>query len=66
MKTQSENSAPIAMSIAKAAEYTGLSVSTLIRAARAGRLRPRKIGARTLYLLDDLRALIENAPPAGN
>ena len=48
----------IAVSFADAAKITGLSRSTLYNYTKAKRLPLRKVGGRSLLLVDDLRNLI--------
>ena len=45
----------ITVSIAKAAELLCLSKSYLYREARLGRIPAKKVGSRTLFLIDDLK-----------
>jgi excisionase family DNA binding protein len=45
----------LALSVDQAAEFTGISRSTLYEQMRAGRLKYCKIGARRVILADDLR-----------
>ena len=55
---------PISLNIPDACAFTGLNRSALYRLVSEGRLCPRKIGRRTLFLAADLRALVEGAPAA--
>ena len=48
----------LTVSIAKAAELLCLSKSYLYREARAGRIPAKKVGSRTLFTIDDLKAWI--------
>jgi len=55
----------IAVSVERAAELCGLSRSSIYIAIKAGKLTPRKAGARTLVLVSDLRTFIERLPRVG-
>lgn len=57
------NSAPIlktkaALSVNEFAEYIGLSRSTMFRMIRAGRVRPVRIGRRTLIPITEAARLL--------
>ena len=56
--------APLAFNIPGAVAFTGLNRSALYRLVGEGRLTPRKVGRRTLFLADELRTLVQDAPPA--
>ena len=47
-----------------AAEYAGMSISWVRKAIYNGRLPARKLGVRTIVLIEDLDALLERAPRA--
>lgn len=57
----SDSLKPAALSVLKAAAYTGLSRSTLYRLMMAGVLPSFKLGARRLIRLSDLDKLLETA-----
>jgi excisionase family DNA binding protein len=48
----------LTVSIAKASELLCLSKSYLYREARAGHIPAKKVGTRTLFTIDDLKAWI--------
>jgi excisionase family DNA binding protein len=52
----------ISHTIPDACVATGLSRTTLYEAIKAGRLKPRKCGNRTLILHEDLKRFIETLP----
>jgi excisionase family DNA binding protein len=54
----------ISVTIEKACKLTNLSRATIYREIKAGTLKPRKQGARTLILADELRAWIKGLPLA--
>ena len=47
---------------ADAATYIGVSQETIRKFSRAGKLVPRYIGAKPVYLVADLDALVDAAP----
>ncbi len=57
-----QNTDALAVSIAKAARMTSLSRSTIYKMIGDGAIRKRKIGHRTVILVEDLRDLLLNAP----
>lgn len=52
------------MTVAEAAELSGLSRTQLYRLFRSGGLMPRKNGSRTLVLVDELEACVRSLPVA--
>lgn len=56
---------PIAVTIAQACQMSGLSRATLYRAISARRLPTRKLGARTLIIVEELRSFL-TALPSGD
>ena len=56
---------PIAVSIAQACQISGLSRPTIYRCIAAGRLPTRKLGARTLIIVEELRSFLSNLPQGG-
>jgi len=54
----------ISVDIGKAVEISGISRSGLYKLFKAGKITPRKSGKRTLLLVSDLRAYVENLPKA--
>ncbi len=55
---------PLAMPLARAVTWSGLSRSTLYRMAAEGRVRLVKCGRSTLVDASSLRALVAALPPA--
>ena len=55
---------PLAMPLARAAAWSGLSRSTIYRMAAQGRVRLVKAGRSTLVDADSLRAVVAGLPPA--
>jgi hypothetical protein len=53
---------PLAVTLDRAAEMTGVSVETVRRAIRANRLIAHYPTKRPVVLIDDLRSWIEAAP----
>lgn len=54
----------IAVSVTDGVRISGLGRSTLYNFAKAGKLPLRKVGGRTLIMVDDLRRLIETESKA--
>lgn len=54
----------LAVSIAEATQISGIGRSRLYEEIRAGKLRPRKNGTRTIILVDDLNAYLQSLPLA--
>lgn len=57
--------APIAVSVAQACKISGLSRATIFRCIAAGQLPTRKLGARTLIIVEELRSFLSNLPQGG-
>lgn len=57
---------PIAVTVSEAIALTGIGRTTLYREINAGRLKPRKSGRRTLFLVADLEAYVQALPLAAN
>lgn len=57
--------APIAVSIAQACQISGLSRASLYREISGGRLPTRKLGTRTLIIVEELRSFLTALPPGG-
>ncbi len=55
---------PVTVPIAQAVAISGMSRSAVYRELAAGNLRAVKQGARTLVLVDSIRAYIASLPPA--
>jgi hypothetical protein len=53
---------PLALPIAAATKWSGLSRSEIYRRLKTGDLRAKKSRSRTLILVDSLRSYIENLP----
>jgi excisionase family DNA binding protein len=64
MEHDSKPTTPLAYTINDAVKVSGLSRTKLYELASTGRLSFRRCGRRTVILADDLRALLENLPPA--
>ncbi|MBL8569889.1 MAG: helix-turn-helix domain-containing protein [Phreatobacter sp.] len=56
---------PIAVSIAQACQISGLSRATIFRCIAAGRLPTRKLGSRTLIIVEELRSFLTALPKGG-
>ncbi|MCK8786597.1 helix-turn-helix domain-containing protein [Roseomonas sp. NAR14] len=56
---------PAAMGMTAAARFLGCGRTTIYRLAKRGELTPRKLGKRTVFTTDDLRALLERAAVPG-
>jgi excisionase family DNA binding protein len=54
-----------AHSVKEAAEIIGCGATSVYAAIKAGDLKARKYGQRTLILADDLRAFLNNLPVMG-
>lgn len=52
----------LAYSIAQAVELTGVGRTKIYQAIKDGSLTPRKFGARTLILRDDLQRFLQSLP----
>ncbi len=53
---------PMAYTIHTITEMSGLSRATIFRELRAGRLKAKKVGARTLVLAGDWQDYLDNLP----
>jgi excisionase family DNA binding protein len=53
---------PLALGIIEAARAAGVGRSTIFEEIKAGRLKARKAGRRTLILCDDLAAWLASLP----
>lgn len=56
---------PIAVTIAEAVQITGIGRTSLYKLISIGRLTPRKLGKRTLILVDELDAFVQSLPAGG-
>ncbi len=54
-----------AFTVAEAAHYVRLSQSTIHRMIKSGRIRPARIGSRTLIRRSDVDALLDPSSQAG-
>lgn len=54
----------ISVTVAEAAEISGISRSGLYNLFKAGEIKPKKAGKRTLIMVDDLKRYLENLPVA--
>lgn len=52
----------IAVTIPKAGEILGLGRSTIYKLIKEGQIKPKKVGKRTLILVEDLRSFIKSCP----
>ena len=52
----------IGVSIPEAVEMTGIGRSSIYRLIRERKLTPRKMGSRTILLVDELKTLVESLP----
>lgn len=57
---------PFSMPLNEATKYCGLGRSTLYKLIKSGVLRPRKAGARTLILTEELDNYILSLPKLGD
>ena len=55
----------IALTILEATERTGIGRSSLYKLFSTGKLTPRKLGKRTLILVEDLDSLVKSLPAGG-
>jgi predicted DNA-binding transcriptional regulator AlpA len=51
-----------AITVADLVDELGLSRSKLYTEIKAGRLKPRKIGRKTIFLVDDVRRYLDGLP----
>jgi predicted DNA-binding transcriptional regulator AlpA len=59
------NTYPLASRVREFCDAVGIGKSKFYEEVRAGRIRLRKLGGRSVVAVDDARAYIENAPLAG-
>ena len=52
----------ISVTINGASEITGIGRTSLYKLMQSGKLKPRKLGKRTLLLVEDLNTLVKNLP----
>ena len=52
----------LTLTVNEATALTGLGRSTIYRLINDGKLKPRKVGKRTLFLMSEIRDFIENLP----
>ncbi len=62
--TPDDQTSPFALTVADVTRRTGIGRTSIFEAIRAGRLRARKAGARTLVMADDLKAFLDSLPDA--
>ncbi len=55
----------LAVTIPEATRIIGVGRTTLYRLFEQGKLTPRKVGKRTLILMEELEAFIQSLPKAG-
>lgn len=53
---------PLAYTVKEATALAKLSTTSIYEAFKAGKLKPRKYGHKTLILADDLKAFLEGLP----
>ena len=63
--TSSTSTARVSFSVPEAAKMTGFGQTTIYAEIKTGKLRARKLGARTFITIDDLRAWLEGKPVIG-
>jgi len=61
-----DDARPLAYSLPEAVRASGLSRSTLYEQIAAGKLRARKLGARTLILRTELETFLAGLPAMGD
>ena len=54
----------LAVTVPEAVALSGIGRSSLYKLFVSGALKPRKQGARTLVLIEELKRHLENLPPA--
>lgn len=54
----------ISVTVLEAGDMLGLGRSTIYRLMNEGKLKPKKVGKRTLFLVSDLRTFAESLPEA--
>ena len=54
----------LSVTIPEAAEMIGIGRSSIYKLFDEGKLTPRKMGKRTLILVEDLKRFVENLPAA--
>ena len=55
----------ISLPIPEAADYIGVGRTTIYKLISARKLRPRKLGKRTLLIVEDLDELVRSLPVGG-
>ena len=55
----------ISLPIPEATEHTGIGRTTIYKLISARKLRPRKLGKRTLLLVEELDELVRSLPEGG-
>lgn len=55
----------LSLNLVEAARTAGISRSTLYKEIRRGELRVRKIGRRSIILIDDLKEWLDSRPTVG-
>lgn len=55
----------LTVTVQEAGKLTGLSRTTLYKLFSAGKLKPRKVGKRTLILVDELETFVNGLPAGG-
>ena len=58
-----DKSTKFAVSVKSAVQVSGIGRSKLYEAMNTGKLPARKLGTRTIILLDDLKAYLDELPP---
>lgn len=57
---------PLAYTVKEATAVAKLGATSIYEAIKAGKLRPRKYGQKTLILHDDLKQFLESLPVKGS
>lgn len=52
----------ISVTIDRAGEISGLGRTTIYKLIKEGHLKPKKVGRRTLILVEDLQSFIDSCP----
>jgi len=61
-----ETAHPLAYTIKEATTVAKLGTTSIYEAIKAGKLKPRKYGQKTLILHDDLKQFLEGLPVKGS
>ena len=64
MSTDARATLPYSATVDEAARLSGLSKSTLYELMSAGKIEAKKLGRRTLIVMDGVRKHVDGLPPA--